>query len=689
MGGRIVVILVCMLMLTTVAGSLPSTDKAIKQTEGETELSNMAYSHDIIGEFFTLTTCFPCRYSHRALKNLYKGEYHPMHYVTMVYDEEQYGGNKWAKQRSSELGVSASPTTCWDGPFKKDVGSSENVEEDMEEFNASIIACGNRDVPDLDINLAAKWLGAVRNNPADGETLVPIEQILTWTSSQMEINVEVINNDTSEYSSRIRVYVNEVNSTLWDDKWGDPYTHAFLDYAFNVFEDIPASGSWADTVIWDGYDHHTGYKEYYQNITQDNIIVTASVFRNESDVNLRYADETTSVRTGYDTDPKRYDIYFGITTPPPLLYENFTTNKYIPGVLNWETTYYWKIDERDLKDNMIYGDIWNFTTRSNDPPNTPSLEFPTNESTNIPICVNLSWTCEDPDGDDVTFDVYFGDHPMLNLEQVAWNQTENWYWVYDLDFVKYYYWYIVAWESYGLNTTGDLWQFSTEANVPPNPAEDPFPPDGDLAVPDEGVILSWNGSDDNLCDNLRFDLYFDDVDPPLTQQLWEDEKDWWEIPYPLTKYKTYYWRVDTYDGEGEFQEGNVWEFTCGDNHRPTDPIIDGPLFGGANKPHGFTFVSTDQDNHSIQYEVDWDDDNVDLSNFYPNGTMVTLNHTWSWDNSGKRIIKARAIDRYGEKSNWSEFEFDVRSKVFNLNLLELLFTRFPNAFVILRFLIGL
>jgi hypothetical protein len=351
----------------------------------------------------------------------------------------------------------------------------------------------------------------------------------------------------------------------------------------------------------------------------------------------------------------------------------------------------WKIDERDLNDEMIYGDIWSFSTRGNDPPNTPSLEYPPNESTNVPICVNLSWTCEDPDGDDVTFDVYFGDHPESNIEQVAWNQTENWYWIYDLDFVKYYYWYIVAWEDYGLNTTGDMWQFTTEANLPPNPAVDPSPYDGDPAVPTENVILCWNGSDPNLCDTLRYDLYFDDVNPPLTQQLSESSEECWEIPYTLGKYNTYYWRVDTYDKMGEFTEGHVWRFTTGDNHRPTDPIIDGPLFGGANKEHEFTFVSTDPDNHTIKYEVDWDDGNVDISDLYPNGTIVTISHKWDEDDAGKKIIKARAIDQYDFKSeNWTEFEFDVRSKskVFYLNLLELLFARFPYAFPILRQLLS-
>ena len=56
----------------------------------------------------------------------------------MVYDGEEFGGNKWAEQRHDELDVEASPTTCWDGPFRSDVSSNEDIEADMEWFNTSI-----------------------------------------------------------------------------------------------------------------------------------------------------------------------------------------------------------------------------------------------------------------------------------------------------------------------------------------------------------------------------------------------------------------------------------------------------------------------------------------------------------------------------------------------------------------------
>ena len=684
MKNKIICFSVCMLLLVTYAGAVTTPD--VKVITSNKSRSNFDYSHGILGEFFTLTTCVPCKYTHRALKALYKGEYHPFEYLTLVYDEEEFGGSLWAKQRHGELQIEASPTVCWDGPWKKDKGSNEDVEEDMADFNVSLIAAGNRNVKDIDINLDVEWLGAVNNVPADGATLVPIEQKMSWTNSEMEIDVEVINNETSEYNGHLHVYVTEVNSTLWNDKWGDPYTFALLDYAWNEDVTISASSSWDDTVNWDGYDHHTGYEVYFENITQDNIMVTASVFDND---NNKYADETTGMRTGFDTDPKLFDVYFGETNPPPLVADNKSTMIWFPhDPLNWSTTYYWKVDTRDQHGVVTEGEIWSFTTRGNDPPNDPNFEFPTNESTGESIEVNLSWACTDPDGDDLTFDVWFGD-AELGVVQVSWNQTEKYYLVQDLDFLKKYYWQIVAWEvDYNLTTTGPTWNFETEANVPPNPAEEPHPFDGDKAVPKSGVTLEWNGSDNNFGDTLRYDLYFDDVNPPLTQQVWESYDDWWEIEFELDEYEDYYWQVDTYDREGEFTEGNVWTFYTGDNNPPTDPTIDGPTKGGINVLYHFTFMSIDPEGHSIKYHVKWGDGKENFTSFYPSGTTVELSHVWKKDKT--YTIQAWAIDEYGATSNMSTHTIVIpRNKVFIFKLLDLLFTRFPNAFPMIQQFLGL
>jgi hypothetical protein len=383
---KIIGIFLCIFLLSISAGALSSANTLIKFSNKE--VANFSYSHNILGEFFTMTTCVPCKYSHRALKNLYDGEYHPFNYISMVYVK-----NKWAQDRYGELDVDASPTVMWDGPFDKVQGSTQNIEQDMALYNSSIIDCGNRNVKDIDLFLDVDWLGAVNKVPEDGVTDVPILQVMSWTISQMRIDVEVTNNEASQYNGHLHVYVTEINSAIWYDQWGDPYTFAFLDYAWNEDITIVSGGStWDDTVIWDGYDHHTGYNEYYQNITQDNIMVIASIFDED---NNDYAEETTATITGYNTDPKFFDIYFGDTNPPPKIHENVSSMEYSPqDPLNFGTKYYWKIDIWDNQSNLIPGQIMSFTTIENDLPLIPTI-FEEND--------RLFVSTLDPDGDDVFY----------------------------------------------------------------------------------------------------------------------------------------------------------------------------------------------------------------------------------------------------------------------------------------------
>jgi len=43
----------------------------------------------------------------------------------------------------------------------------------------------------------------------------------------------------------------------------------------------------------------------------------------------------------------------------------------------------------------------------NKPPLTPSGYYPSINATGISRIVTLRWVCEDPDGDNITYDVYF------------------------------------------------------------------------------------------------------------------------------------------------------------------------------------------------------------------------------------------------------------------------------------------
>ncbi|MFW6149157.1 MAG: hypothetical protein ACOC6D_04795, partial [Atribacterota bacterium] len=70
------------------------------------------------------------------------------------------------------------------------------------------------------------------------------------------------------------------------------------------------------------------------------------------------------------------------------------------------------------------------------------------------------------------------------------------------------------------------------------------------------------------------------------------------------------------------------------------------------------------------------------------GKVITVNHTW--DEKGDYTIRAKAKDTKDLESDWGTLDVTMpKNKVFNFNLLEWLFERFPNAFPILRHLLGL
>jgi hypothetical protein len=511
----------------------------------------------------------------------------------------------------------------------------------------------------------------------------------------MVINSTVHNNGASQYNGHLHIYVTEVNSSYWLDKFDDPYTFAFLDYAYNGEVSIGAGNTFVNSKTWDGLDYSNGYGNFFDEIKQGNTMVIASVFNH---YNSDYTDETAGFRVAVGTDPKTFDVYFGNITPPPKVLSNTSKIEYNPpGNLEFNTTYYWKIDVWDNQGNPTYGSIWSFTTRPNNPPHTPYNADPANNSLGVPINTNLSWWGGDPDFDSVTYDVYFGKN-LLNLEKVKSNQTET---IYDpdplgnLDFNTQYYWQIVAWDEYGLKASAaPIWNFRTQGNLPPNPPSEPFPENGANNIPITGVILSWNGSDPNPGDYLIYSMYFekDDETPDvlvfenLTGMTWELEK--------LELYHTYYWKIVAWDSGGlsSTTSSQVWSFTTGINNPPTAPTITGPTSGKVKVEHNFTFQSTDPEVNDVYYYINWGDGtNSGWKGPYASGEEITQSHSWS--KKGTFHISAKAKDVFGSESGWSE-TFPVKiprtsqSMIIN-HLLEKLLGRFPYEFPMLKHLLGL
>jgi PKD repeat protein len=161
-------------------------------------------------------------------------------------------------------------------------------------------------------------------------------------------------------------------------------------------------------------------------------------------------------------DTLSYDIYFGTTTPPPLLESDLTDTAYVPGTLSYFSTYYWQIVAKDGTAETA-GPIWSFTTISGPP---QFIDFsPADGSAGVPRNPTLSWTAIDPDpGDTLTYDVYFGktNPPALQTS----NYTSNTYNPGLLTHYMVYYWKIIAKDNHGTRTVGPVLSFTTINNSP-------------------------------------------------------------------------------------------------------------------------------------------------------------------------------------------------------------------------------
>ncbi len=143
-----------------------------------------------------------------------------------------------------------------------------------------------------------------------------------------------------------------------------------------------------------------------------------------------------------------------------------------------------------------------------------------------------------------------------------------------------------------------------------------------------------------------------------------------------------------YIGDGE-DDGYLHAFGELDPDAPTAPDIDGPTSGKAGSEYEYTFKSTSPLSNDLYYRIEWDDGTTEeWIGPYESGEEVTTSHTWSV--RGTYTIQARAKDTENLWGPWGELEVTMpKNKIATNSLLLKLLETFPNAFPILRNLLGL
>ena len=100
----------------------------------------------------------------------------------------------------------------------------------------------------------------------------------------------------------------------------------------------------------------------------------------------------------------------------------------------------------------------------NQPPEPPSSPIPADGSENQSIEYNVSWTCTDPEGDTLTYDIYFG--IAVSPPLVATGRIETTYNPGILEINTEYFWKIVVHDNFYNTTEGTVWSFITQTEIP-------------------------------------------------------------------------------------------------------------------------------------------------------------------------------------------------------------------------------
>jgi len=173
----------------------------------------------------------------------------------------------------------------------------------------------------------------------------------------------------------------------------------------------------------------------------------------------------------------------------------------------------------------------------------------------------------------------------------------------------------------------------------------------------------------------------------------------WLGPYPSgsTISSSYAWnnqgvyamkaRVkDIYGAMSNWSESHI--ITIAPNKPPDTPTLTGPAKGKSSTTYLYSFETTDPENDSVYYYLDWGDGaNTGWLGPYTPGVQTGAAH--SWTQNGTYVIKVKAKDTWGAESDWGTLSVKIPYSytIPVLLFLKWFFTYFPYAFPLLRCLL--
>ena len=182
--------------------------------------------------------------------------------------------------------------------------------------------------------------------------------------------------------------------------------------------------------------------------------------------------------------------------------------------------YFWRVKVK-YKTYQIWSewsDVWSFVIcpgTGNNPPVTPYNPSPADSALDISVNPILSWMSGDPDGDVVTYTIYFGkdstfpDPPFTVVDASGAPLTTVLYELTNsLDYGEKYYWKVEAQDNFAMSA-GPIWRFTTSL-VPNDPPNTPLTPTGPSVVYADDECTFTTSTTDPEGDSVSYLFNFGD-----------------------------------------------------------------------------------------------------------------------------------------------------------------------------------
>ena len=239
-------LLLCVPMFTLVLFPIGPIDLAVGQ---ETRAGGrLVFAEDITAQW--------CVYCPSASEGLLEVSHSrdDFRFVCLIDDMVQE-----AADRTDEYNPAGYPTVVFDGGYENQVGGVSSTDS----YNEKIDACHAReDVPDLSVDVICLYTG----------------------DATLSITVEVTNNDGSDYTGTLKVYVVEKVSRFLDYD-GNNYPQGLLGFALDEEVSISSGEVHSGSAQWSGGDHSSIGGEDFSDIDPDNLVIYAVVFNSRTNVN--------------------------------------------------------------------------------------------------------------------------------------------------------------------------------------------------------------------------------------------------------------------------------------------------------------------------------------------------------------------------------------------------------------------